>query len=224
MVAKILTKLTAFKPKHITHKVNDVEFKFYPVHVKLFVSSEIRKIVSPIVEVVQTIFAGPAASTNEHWREITAEGSSEMTKAASVETLSFMESLRGKTRDRAVEIFTSDETRYQIGRLLASSLRDEFPDPSDATYEDTVREFVDSTQMDLSTFFQFCSGFLKANAAVLGLGEGGGLGERMRELMELVIARKKAELTGQFAPEAGLDLDLPELENLDDEEESEPSM
>lgn len=192
----ILKKLSVFKPKHVTHIINDVEFKFYPVRVKAIVSGEMRKVLSPIVEVVQSVMGGPAANVNESFREVTTESSTEIIKGVSVETLSFMEKFRSDTRERALGVFTSDETRYQIGSILGNSLRDDFPSPKAPEFEDTVKEFMDSDNMDLPTFIGFVIGFLKANASVLGISGEGDLGNRVMSLVKAAFEKKEAELLG----------------------------
>ena len=183
----ILTRLASFKPKFITHTIKmgeDQEFKFYPVPTLMLVSRELRESVGPIIEVMQSIMTGPAANVNERHVESTPDGGIyEVVKGASLATVDFMENLRRKTTTKALDTFLSDDTRYVIGRLVGASLRDEFPsmtkEPKE--FDEIVRSFMDHENMDLCALFGFVTGFIKANAAVLGLDEDGDLRKFFRK-------------------------------------------
>ena len=194
----ILKRMSAFKPKFITHKIptadGDQEFKFYPVPTLMLVSRELRESVGPLVEVLQSMMAGPAANVNERHTEQTPDGGIyEVIKASSVQTIDFMENLRRKSTNKALDTLFNDETRYTLGRLIGASLRDDFPPRSDTEeFEAAVRAFMDHENLDIAMLLSYIVGFLKANAKVIGLDPGGDLGKLVKEKVKQAVDERLA--------------------------------
>lgn len=225
MAAKgILTRMASFKPKFITHKIKmgdetEQEFKFYPVPTLMLVSRELRESVGPIIEVLQSILGGPAANVNERHIEQTPDGGLyEVVKGASIPTIDFMENLRQKTGKRAVETFFCNETRYLIGRLLGASLRDEFPKMKDPEFQSTVEGFMDHENLDLGALAGFITGFVKANASVLGLDADGDLGKLVLDKVKEMAAQRNQAPVDLHAVTDG-----EESESAEDEPQTESS-
>lgn len=190
---KILHKLTTLPTKPITHKIGGlggeddegVEFKFYPVSVRLILSREVSEILSPIMGAVSTLME-PKGRDSKVIEEYSPDGTmARQTDAISPEMAQFRTEKKEKALNGALETIFRGETRLKVGKLIMASLRDDCPDdPSD----EDVEAFVNHQNMDMAVFGEFFQGFLKANTTVFG-GRFGDLGNLIRERVKQVIDR-----------------------------------
>lgn len=167
-MANILQRLGAFRNKAVRHTIDTdsgpVEFKFYPPRMRMLLSGRLREIMEPLTGALTSLFSSKAADASRQ-QEVDADGKvTTFVQALNPEVIEVRERKRREAITEAFKAILADNTRYQIGELLADSLRDDFPaDESQRALQ--VREFMD--ELDLPTLVQFLKGYFKALAPVL---------------------------------------------------------
>lgn len=204
-MSNILGKISAFIPKYHTADICGVEFKFYSPRMKTLMSGAIAQVVKPIFSALSVLFSDKDQDVTRSW-ERTPDGSqASFTQAASAETISLRAAQVKEALDTVVGLIFSDETRYQLGLLLADSLRDDFSSKeSDRALES--RHFVDALTPE--QFGLMCMAYFKVlmplmddsgNSALSAIAKRlkEEVGRRMADLGELQVEKTQSASQSQ---------------------------
>jgi hypothetical protein len=167
-MANILQRLGAFRNKAIAHPIDTdtgpVEFKFYPPRMRMLLSGRLREIIDPISSAVAALFDDRSADASR--QQEVAEGGTVTTfvQALNPDVIQLRQKQKEEAISKAMKALLADNTRYQIGELLADSLREEFSE-NEAQRAQEARQFMD--ELDLPTLLQFLKGYFKALAPIL---------------------------------------------------------
>ncbi len=167
-MANILQRLGAFRNKAITHTVDSdngpLEFKFYPPRMRMLLSGRMHEILEPLCAAASTIFSDTSRDVSRQ-QEVDKDGLvTTFVQALNPEVIALRAEKRVTALKDALAAIVDDATRYQIGELLADSLRDDFSD-DELERRKEVRKFMD--EIDLPTLSQFMSGYFKALKPIL---------------------------------------------------------
>ena len=195
-MTNILQRLGAFRNKAITHTIETdegmVEFKFYPPRMRMMISGQMRKIIEPITKAMGVLFSNNGQDASRQ-QEVDENGNvSTFVQGLNPEVIELRERKRSEAISEALSVLLDDNTRYQIGALLADSLRDDFPE-NEAERAKDVRVFMDA--LDLPTMVAFLKGYFKALAPVLdksGNSILSGLQETVKREVSRVLGKTEA--------------------------------
>ena len=163
-------KLTLLKRKGHPVKILDQEFVFYPISVRMLF--ELRTVLEPIMAALSALFKG--GGTENDVQKIVQKGVNPETNQpeevvqvspASLDIIRLRHEQRGEQVKRACDVVFNPENRMQLGRILADSLREEFPA---GHTDDDIKEFICHENMDLEALILMVQGFLAANGKVFG--------------------------------------------------------
>lgn len=209
-MANILTRLGAFRNKAVSHSIQTdsgpQEFRFYPPRMRMLLSGRMRQIIDPISSALAVLF-GDRSQDVTRQQEVEPGGKvTTFVQGLSSEIIELRERRRSEAIQGALSVLLNDDTRYQLGELLADSLRDEFAEKeSDRVRE--VRQFMD--EIDLPTLVQFVQGYFKALAPVLDA-SGNSILSDLRGTVKREVARALGKTeAGENAPDVPSDNVIP---------------
>jgi hypothetical protein len=167
-MTNILKRLGAFRNKAITHIIDTetgpTEFKFYPPRMRMMISGQMRTIIEPISKAMGVIFSNKSQDASRQ-QEIAEDGVvTTFVQGLNPEVIEIRERKRSEAISDALGVLLNDSTRYQVGALLADSMRDDFSD-NEAERAKEVRAFMD--EIDLPVMIDLLKGYFKALAPVL---------------------------------------------------------
>lgn len=167
-MSKILARIGAFRNKAVVQSIETEsgpqDFRFYPPRMRMLLSGRMREIVEPITQALGTLFAKTSQDASRQ-QEVSADGKvTTFVQGLNPEVIALRETQRSEALARALRAVLEDNTRYQIGELLADSLREDFSE-NEGERAKEARKFMD--EMDLPTLIEFVKGYFKALAPVL---------------------------------------------------------
>ena len=206
-MAKILQRLGAFRNKAITHSVDSdngpQEFKFYPPRMRMLLSGRMREILEPLSQAASTIFSDTSQDVSRQ-QEVETDGRvTTFVQGINPDVIALRAEKRAQAIKDALAALLDDNTRWQLGELLADSLRDDFPEDAGQRAVES-KAFMD--EIDLPTLGQFIQGYFKALKPILDKS-----GNSIFSSLQETVTREVKKALG--ATQAG-------DENLDDLDES----
>jgi len=168
-------KTSLFEKKYVERQIGEATWRFYPVSVaRLF---QLRETIKTICGSASALFGSNKDDCGQQIEKITSnDGEIQRTNVEAIQPA--LAELRAKQRREgireSIDSLLSDQNKLAIGRLLADSLREEFPrNPKD----EEIVEFIDG--LDLGQMVEMLMGFAAANAKVFGP-----VGEKMRGALQ----------------------------------------
>lgn len=168
-MGNLIERLGAFRNKAVEHVITnddgeELTLKFYPPRMRMLISGNMRSIIEPITQSISTLFE-PTNQDASRQQTVEKDGTVEtFVQGLNPEIVKVRSEKREAAIAKALGVLLEDDTRYQIGMLLADSLRDDFPQ-NEAERAKAARQFMDEvTTVDLVSMV---IGYLKALAPVL---------------------------------------------------------
>jgi hypothetical protein len=167
-MANILQRLGAFRNKAITHSIETdnglQEFRFYPPRMRMLLSGRMREILEPITQAMSVLFSDRSGDASRQ-QEVEVDGRvTTYVQGLNPEVIALRQEKRAAAVKDAMAAILNDNTRYQLGELLADSMRDDFSS-DEGTRAQEVRQFMD--EVDLPTIFGLMQGYFEALKPVL---------------------------------------------------------
>lgn len=188
-MANIITRLGAFRNKAIVHTVDSPEgpqdFRFYPPRMRMLISGRMKEIIEPLTSAMAVLFSSTGQDASRQ-QEVESDGRvTTFVQGLSPEVIELRERKRREAIERAMGVLLNDSTRYQIGELLADSMRDEFSDKESERAKE-ARQFMD--EVDFPTIVSLIRGYLKALAPILDA-SGNSILSGLQETVKREVAR-----------------------------------
>jgi len=169
------SKTSLFEKKYVEKKIGDAQWRFYPTRVsRLF---QLRETIKAVTEACSVLFSKNTDDYGQTVEKVSSEQGvieRQSTEATTVELAKLRAAQKRAAMAEAVEALLGDQTKLQLGKLLADSLRDEF---SSDVKDTEIIEFLDS--LDLAQLVEMLMGFAEANAKVFGP-----VGEKVRAALQ----------------------------------------
>lgn len=210
-MSTILQKLGAFRNKAITHSIDTdngpQEFRFYPPRMRMMLSGRMREILEPITKAMTVLFSDRSGDASRQ-QEVSEDGAvTTYVQGLNPEVIKVREEKRQEAVSVAVKALLNDNTRYQIGELLADSMRDDFAKDEGKRAQE-VREFMD--EVDLPTMISLMAGYFKALAPVLDK-SGNSIFSGLQESVKREVSKALGKTQGGESDEAISDALDPEM-------------
>lgn len=186
----ILSRLGAFRNKAITHSIETPdggmqEFKFYPPRMRMLVSGRMREIMDPLSQAVNALFVDRNTDSSRQ-QEVQADGAvTTYVQGVPPEVLELRAKQRSEAIKSALTALLADDTRYQVGLLLADSMRDDFSSNEGERAKES-RAMMD--EIDVPTLIELVKGYFKALAPVLDK-SGNSIFSNLKNTVKTEVAR-----------------------------------
>ena len=167
-------------PEGITREIAGKKVVFFPVSVNALL--QLQTLAKPLSGALNVLFADTSGDAKQERKTFVVrpptterpnkdalpldpveESTSTTVDAVSTDLVKFRAAQREAAIDKLIQAVTQEESQVAIGRLLMSSMREEFP--QEITNED-AREFM--RLLPLERLKDCCMGLIEANKGVLG--------------------------------------------------------
>lgn len=199
--ASLTGKLGYLAPRSIERNIKGQTFKFFAVRVPMV--AELLALSGPIAQAFTTIFSGDRSlrAIKQKENRVVDPGSGanqtvteSESPALPLETLKYRDAQQKEAISSVIETLVGPKSRNLLGRFVADSMREEFPQ---GPLEQDVAEFF--ARLDIGFAIEFLQGALEANAHVIrpflaraGLNLRGEALDALRDRLAPVLALKSS--------------------------------
>jgi hypothetical protein len=169
-----MSNLAFLNPKFIEKEINGSTLRFYAI--PLAILFRLTDGAAPILSNLMPLFQDTSKDAGRTHKTFNTEegeggGASEYLPI-SVDLARYRDNRLQSTIEAALKALSAEPTRALLGEVIMSSLRDVFPRTKGALTPESVKEFINNPDLDVTTTVALFTGTMEASKGMLGpLGE-----------------------------------------------------